>query len=302
MSDYLYVSPTNTNWTTNTNWSPSGPPSTSGDTALLDFNAVNALAGSDQTATTLTRLDITSTFIQTVGTQGTPLAIKAAAVNIGAASGGQAGTSSGRINLNLSTVASIVTIYSTKAATGSSDPALQPVRIKCNNANTKVYIYSGVAGIATDALGDTATLGELSVLGGNVRADIASGTTMTKLRMATGGTANVYCSCPSIINDAGIVNTYGSGTCNTTLQISGIANLSSNGTITNLVVFKGGVANLLGDTRLKTITNTTVYAGGMISYDPAIVTLTNPIQVPDGTLEDITVNTPKGITVVVAAI
>src|SRR4051794_31140211 len=111
---YVWLGTTSSAWPTNTNWSSSGPPTASSDAAVFDYNGVsaNGVAGSDQSTTTLTQLDITSTYTLAFGDNATPLKVKSAIINIGAPSGSAtAGAHSGRINIDASTVNTTITVF-----------------------------------------------------------------------------------------------------------------------------------------------------------------------------------------------
>lgn len=301
MAAQLWVGTTSTAWGTSGNWASTSAPATSGDSAQFDFNAVGGVAGSDQSATTLTALTIASTFQAfNFGDLATPLKVKAATAFIGGASGGQKGTFTKRINWDASTVATTIVVYGTASAAASADAGLEPVRIKGVNSSNAISIYQGVVGIATNALGDVATFGTISVLGTQAQVNVASGVTLTTLEMQTGGTANMYCGAASVLNDAGTLSTYGSGAITTKLNVSGIANLNSSGTITLLNGLNGGSINLLGDARPKTVTNCNLYKGSKLSFDPNVVTFTNPIALVGCNLEDVTIITPDNMTITIA--
>lgn len=287
---------TATGWATAGDWVSGNVPTDAG-TATFDFNATGAVAGSDQSATELAALYIPSTYLYAFGTNGTPLSVDATLVEIGRASGSSTpGAHSGRINLKTPDLASTIMIFGTCST--STDTGKEPVRIQSANASGNKLIFSGTGrvGIATDTLADFARFDEVACLGtGTI--NISALTTLVKWRQE-GGTGNIFCAGTTLQQDAGVVYTYGSGAW-TTLNISGTAYPQSSGTITTLNVFADGTVDMLGDSRAKTITTVNLYKGATFKYDPNVITITNPINLIACELEDVTIVTPKGLTVAI---
>lgn len=296
MATPAWVGTTSSAWATGTNWSTSSAPA-NGDTATFDWNATRSVAGSDQSAVTLAALNILSTFTgYQFGDLATALKIKSSTVRIGDASGSStAGAHSNRINLDLSTTATVVTVVNT--ATTSADAGLEPVRIKAVNSSNQLIVLGGRVGVATNAIGDVATFGEIDCIGSSAVVNISSGVTLTTLRQE-GGTVNQSCGCTTIYQDGGTLNTNGSGAI-TTIYVGGQANLNSSGTVTTLEVQADGTADMLNDLRAKTITTVKLYKGATFKFNPAVHTITNPILLIGCELEDVTIQTPNGISIAV---
>jgi hypothetical protein len=85
----------------------------------------------------------------------------------------------------------------------------------------------------------------------------------------------------------------------TTAHIAGTANFNSSGTITTLEILSSGSAIFSGDYRAKTVTTIKMYRGATLVYDPAVITITNPIQLIGCGISDVTITTPLGLTVAV---
>ncbi len=299
MARYKWIGTTSTAWATNTNWSPAGPPATSGDTVTNDQDGIAAIAASDQSATTLTAWNIKSTYTYAIGDAATPLQVSATSLRIGDPSGSSTvGAGSGRINLNLGSVASAITVVTTKNS--STDSGKEPVRIKGTSASNKLYVQGGRVGVATDNIGDAATFNTIAVTGTQTVCNIASGVTLTTLR-AELGTTSLACAATTVYHDGGNLATAGSGAI-TTAYVAGTAKLNSTGTITTLEVKATGNASLLDDLQAKTITTVKLYPGAHFSYDPRVHTITNPIQIIGGTTEDVTINVPKNVTVAIVCV
>lgn len=173
------------------NWVQAAVP-VNGDDAYFDENSAGAggVAGEDKSAITLASLNVKMTNLYPVGTNGTPLKIKTAICNIGDPS--QSATTAagtGRVNLDLSTTALTLNIKDSAAA--STDTGKEPVRVKCVNAANIVNASGGRSGIATDAIGDVATVGTINVTGSNAVFNIGTGTTYTNLNISA-GTVKAY--------------------------------------------------------------------------------------------------------------
>lgn len=296
MADPHWLGTTSAAFGTGANWSTASAPVDT-DTATFNQFASGPIDGSDQSAIELAALYVWSTFIYNFGTNGTPLTIDATLVQIGRESGSAtAGTHSGRINLSLPDIASTIEIFGTKTSAGS-DSGKEPVRIKTGaNANKLYFKGTGKVGIATDSIGDTAQFSEIALLAAGTM-NVGVGTTLTKWRQ-TAGVGNLFGAATTLQQDAGTLYTYGAGAY-TTANIGGTAYLQSTGTITALNIAKTGTVDMLKDSRAKTITTVTMYPGATFKWDPNVITITNPIVVVGGNLRDVTLETPRGITVAV---
>jgi hypothetical protein len=299
MSSYQWDGSSTGVWATGANWTPSGPPADT-DTAIFDFTSASgtAVAGGDNSATELAVLRIDSTYTQAFGDNGSPVIVDATLVEIGRPSGGAtAGAGSGRINLSLPDAVSTVRIYAGKT-TGNTDTGKEPIRIK-TGANANFMYVTGAArvGVATDSIGDTAQFTTISCQHTDATINVGVGVTLTNWRQ-NGGTGNLFNALTNFLQDAGSANHYGSGTIGTA-NIGGTANLNSSGTITAATVYKGGHLNLMTSLP-KTITTLTLEGGAKVSYDPAVITITNPIVLSGCTTEEVTIIVPEGRTVVIA--
>lgn len=292
---YQWTGVSSTAYATGGNFTPSGPPATSTDTLIVDQNATRAIAGSDQSATTLAALNILATNGQFVGDNGTPLKINGTNVRLfdPSASGIQT-VGSGRINLDLATGAtSIVVVGSAQAG---ADTGKEPIRIKAVNVANVATIQGGIVGFATDNPGDVATFSQISVVG-NAIVNIGSGVTLATL-LASAGTTLMKCGATLLRQTGGIVTTQGSGAI-TTATINGQCTLNSTGTITTLQVGDGGTADFTQDVRAKTVTNCKLYKGAKLKITSAVV-FANPIQLIDCDLSDVSIITGGNVSLVPA--
>jgi hypothetical protein len=292
-SSYVWTGTTSTAFATGTNWSPSGPPTT-GDSAYFDFNATRALAASDQHTVVLANLFIKSTCTYDIGDAATSLQIAATNWRLGDSSNSaSAGAFNGRINLDFGTNQFTGVVVNTGST--STDSGKEPVRVKGTHASNRLIVTSGRVGVATDNIGDTAQLSEIDCLGGTI--NVGSGTTLATFRQEA-GVGLLNSAVTTIQQDGGTLTTAGSGAI-TTANISGTANFGSTGTITTLEVFPTGRATFNGDYRSKTVTTIKMHRGSVLVYDPAVITISNPIQLIGCGISDVTITTPLGLTVAV---
>jgi hypothetical protein len=248
--------------------------------------------------TELAYLRIDSTFQSYLfGDATTQMKVDATLVDIGLPSGSStAGTHCKRINLYLPDIASTITVYGT--ATSSQDTGKEPVRIGTGANANKLYVRgSSRVGVATNTVGDTAQFSEIACLGSSSVVNIASGTTLTKFRQEA-GTGNIYCAMTTLQQDAGTATPTAAGrspprTC------SGNGEPEQQRHDYHAERLRRRHANLLDTAVARTITTVKLYKGATLSYDPNVVTITNPINVIGCNLEDVTIETPNGLTVAI---
>jgi hypothetical protein len=284
-------------WATAGNWTPSGPPADT-DTAIFNqtSSAGTAVAGGDNSTTELAVLRVDSTYTQAFGDNLSPVIIDTTLCEIHRPGNGTtAGTGSGRINISVPDVVCTFRIYGTKSA--GTDTGKAPVRIKTGaNANFLYMTGAGRVAVALDSVGDTAQFTTISCQHTGATIDVGSGTTLTNWRQGS-GTGNLYNALTNLLQDAGVVSHYGTGTI-TTASVGGTANLNASGTITTLNVYRGGHADL-SDSLAKTVTTINLYNGAKLTYDPLVVTVTNPINLVGCSLSDVDIITPESRTVAI---
>jgi hypothetical protein len=233
-----------TGFSTAGNYSPSGAPST-GDDWYANQTSVGGVSGSDESAVTLATLNVPMTMLYAVGDLGTPLKVGATLAYVGApGNSSRAASGSGRVNLDFAAIQTNCTIFNSSST--STDTGLEPVRIKGTHASNVLNVEGGRVGVATDKIGDTATLATINLSGG-ATLNLASGVTWTTINQSD-GTLNINSA------GSGTTLTQTSGTANTlgnyllaTMSISGTANIghrkSSGNSITTLNLYRGGVAD-----------------------------------------------------------
>ncbi|HUX15565.1 MAG TPA: hypothetical protein VMW52_03780 [Phycisphaerae bacterium] len=268
-------------WDTAANFDPAGVPVT-GDTVILQRSSQSVTAGLDQSAVTLAALRIEQSFTGLVGTLGDPLIIGATAVNLGEHFGPSAAPAGSQgINLDLRG-ASTITVANSAAASPSAESTLPPVRLLTDNASSVLRVRKGKVGLAINSPTAVSTIGTVSVgwsASQSTDADvqIGPGVTLTTLEQ-TGGSATLRCAATTVTQSAGALLTDGTGAITTHTITGGSAILNASGTITTLNL-DGGRADLTRSRAARTITTLAARSGstGQISYDPAVVTVTNKL-------------------------
>jgi hypothetical protein len=264
-------------WATAANWSPSGVPA-SADDVYLEDSSQDVTEGFDQSAKALATLNIDQSYTGKIGDATSYLQIGAVKVNIGYHNGPDAPLGSPRIKLDLGSVTA-ATVVIENAGT-SADSNKPPIRIKAANAATTIEVRKGKVGIAFNT-GETTTIGTLTVSyvsQVNMDADVyvGAGVTLTTINHK-GGDLYVSCGATTINSYAGLLYTIGSGAITTLNAKGGYITANSTGTITTLNITKG-TADFLKSAAARTVTTLKLEAGGVLKYDPNILTITNNVD------------------------
>ena len=267
-------------WDNAGNWSTGVVP-VSADDVIVD-RPVPILYGLAQSAVTLTSLSITQKFRDSAQIAlpfrnaggfeeflPTELAISATTVTID--------TAAKLIKINLGINQSTITVYRTGSSSETGRPALQ---IRGTHASNTLQIIGSTssetaADVGIAANGEAATFatvrqdtGTLTI--GAAGAGAVTMTTLTK----NGGRAAIYCAATTITNYAGDIYHY-AGSLTTGTHYAGTWYDVGTSTYSTMVISSRYVAD--GNAGAKTITSTTVSAGGSIVDTSDRVTYTNPI-------------------------
>jgi hypothetical protein len=282
-------------WSTADNWSGDAVP-VSTDDVFIENSSVSILYGLGQSAVTLTSLTIAQTFTGTIGlpernangyaeyryTDGY-LAISATTVNIGRGDG----TGSGRIKLNLGSVAGTVNVHNTG---GGVETGIEALLLK-GTSITALNVFGGSVGcgVISQLAGESTTITTLRMLGGTVRTGPAC-TISTKDQY--GGTLNSYFTVTTCNMAGGTHNHYISTMSTVTLN-GGVLNWYSPSNPTTVTINNGGVLDFSGDTRALTITNLDLYAGATYRDPYARVAVTNGPDLNQCSVPEVSVNFGK---------
>lgn len=268
-------------WSVAANWSTGAVPSNSDD-VFISNNSIPIFWGLNQSGVTLSSLNIDLSYMGLIGLnyavfqqtalqqnntvqeyRPVKLAIGATNVNIGGYYGVGQTSGPNRINLDLGTVASTVVVSNT--STTIYDSGRNPVRIKCNNSSTNVFVNKGWVSIAGDIPGESSTLSSFNNAGGTCL--ITVNTTLTTLN-ASAGTTTISCGMTTLnVSGSASVTTLGSGAITTANVYGGNAILNSIGTITTLNP-QGGSIDFSQSIQARTITNQIVTENATIKYCP----------------------------------
>jgi hypothetical protein len=164
-------------WGTASNWSAGAVPVASDSVTLDGRGSAAVLYGLNQSAITLTNLNIDKGFTFAVGSTTAPLQISATNWRIGQpASDGSSPSGTTLININFGSVQYTGRMLDSNS-TGTS--GLPTVNVKGSHASNKIYMSGGTLGIGTALPGDTATVSAVSVTGGKLT--VGSGVTWTTI-------------------------------------------------------------------------------------------------------------------------
>ena len=275
------------------NWSGGAVPSSSDDVIIDGDN--DLLYNLDQNTISLTSLTIPSTFTGKIGLpvedeeggyidyRDTYWKISATTITIGRGSG----SGSSRIKLNVGTVQTALTIHKTSRTASSG---LGAVIFKGTHASNVVNVISGTLSIAPFG-GETATVATLRV--SNATVEVGSGVTLTTVTHTGVGVGTLLLSSAvTTLNQfpgSGNLTIVGSGAITTLNCYAATTSYQGSGTITTLNVGDGATVSFDDNPIARTVTNTNLYAGCTLLDNAKTVTFTNPIAIPGGSIDDVTV-------------
>jgi trimeric autotransporter adhesin len=262
-------------WGNAANWSTGSVPVGSDD-VFVNQGKVPILYGLDQHTVTLNSLNIYAAYTGTIGLPPTnpagyaeyrtlELKISATTVNVGQG----AGTSSGRIKLNVGTVACTLNVYNTGQALDSGIPSLiwhgtsSSNVVNVNKGAVGIAFFPGEAGMIS-----ALNVGYVSNIAGDVQLICGSGCTITTVNQ-NGGNVTFYGGMTTLTLTAGTATTYGAGAVTTLNALeSGTVTWNSTGTIATAIVADKALLDFSKDQRAKTVTNPIqIYGGGSLN-DP----------------------------------
>lgn len=262
-------------WSIAANWAENAVP-VAADDVVIDRGSVDILYGLAQSGVTLTSLTIRAAYIGNIGLptrnasgyeeyRATQLAISATTCTIGQGDG----TGSGRIKLNFGSVQTALTVFGMGT---SIERGLAALLWKGTHASNVVNIYSGTFGVAVFS-GETAVIATLRQTGGSIVT--STGTTLTTIDK-NGGTLETFSGATTVTNRGGGITLW-AGAFTTINILQDTINYNSTGTITNLNVYDGGVADFDTVNQARTVTNCTIVSGSKITDKAKTVTWTNGI-------------------------
>ena len=295
-------------WSSGDNWSSGAKPANDDDVVLRD-SSVNLCWGLDQSAVELDSLTIEKTYTGKLGLdymvfatsvdgnttvttdveyRPTELEIDTPVLNIRRHNGPGSANGSGRILINLGTVACEATVEDTEsAATDAGRPAVQ---ISATSASTNLYVESapGGVGVGTERSTTTTTIGKVSVTAVSAASEVITGTGTTITTYEQSGGSNTLQAAATVTtctNNGGDLLIDGAFLV-TTLEVNaGIVtanNVPAAGSAITTLNHNGGKVD--GSRSSQARTWATVQLGtnnATLVADDDVVTITNLLE-PDG--------------------
>lgn len=271
MATRRWISTGSGDWAATGNWSGGAVP-TSGDTVVFEKNQYAVSGSLNQSAVTNVSLVVHASYTGTLGDADNYLQLGCSSVEVGRDDEGQRYPGSARLNLDIGTVASTVTIINTGMI--PADTGFMPMRLLANNNTTAVRIRKGCIEIA-GFTGETSTIDDIEI------GDDASGSQQSKVTLgagvtmddlnARGGRSIIRCAVDAMnVWQGASVQTEGSGTIATCRVRGGTMVANSTGTITAATVSDGGTLDTLQSPAARTISGLTVYGPSVFKKHPNV--------------------------------
>jgi len=290
MATIRLASSTHTDWNQAAIWAAGALP-TAGDTVVCENVTTNVdtePAGTNDVEFAALRFD--QSYVGLFGGPTTGLGVKAVAVDIGFNYGPVSPAGSDRINLDLTgvTTSGQITVHDTSAT--AEEDNQQPVRLVSDTFHS-VVVNSGDVGLATNVAGETAAFAKVSV--GFIENEIDDaavnvgvGVTVANY-VQTGGNNTIQAGITAITASGGVLRIVGTGAI-TSLIIGGGAEVfpEASGTIT--IVANSGNMDMTRNQTPRTITTLKAFGGSTTKIDGGIITLTNPLELDQTSLENVT--------------
>lgn len=253
------------------NWSGGAVP-TSGDTVVFEKNQYGVSGSLNQSAVTNVTLVVHQSFTGTIGDSDNYLQLGCSSVEVGRDDEGSRPAGSARLNLDIGTVASTVTVINTGMV--PADTGHLPMRLLASSSSTAVRVRKGCVGIAAFT-GETSTIDDIEIgdaasAGDQTKVTLGSGVTMDDLN-ARGGSTIVRCAVDAMNVWAGAtLRTEGTGTIATCRVRGGTMIANSTGTITAATVSDGGTLDTTDSAAARTISGLTVYGPSVFKKHPNV--------------------------------
>ncbi len=271
MATRRWISTGSGDWASTGNWSGGAVP-TSGDTVVFEKNQYGVSGSLNQSAVTNISAIFHASYTGTVGDADNYLQLGCSSLEVGRDDEGARYPGSARLNIDIGTVASTVTVLNTGMV--PADTGHLPMRLLANSASTKVRVRKGCVGIAAFT-GETATvddveIGDSAQFSDQSKVTLGSGVTMDDLT-ARGGNSIVRCAVETAqVWTGAYVQTEGSGAI-TNLRVRGGTVVSnSTGTITAATVSDGGTLDTTQAADTRTISGLTCYGPSTFKKHPNV--------------------------------
>lgn len=290
-------------WDTADNWSGATVPVASDDVIIRE--GPNICWGLDQDGVDLNSLRIEQTYTGKIGLPRNSFAtsadgetssstakpeyrshyldIESDLVVIGEHYGPGSPNGSGRIKLDLGVHAATVVIHGT--ATSPTETGLPCVRLLFAQASSSLYVREapGGVGIAVDEPTETSTLSLVNVSSESASTvvHVGAGTTLTTFVQDGGDCVlEAAATVTTVTVNGGILQIEGTFAI-TTLNVAGGEVLHNTTGTTTTINLTGGTLDGTQSNRARTWTTVNISRGGTLRVDPAVVTMTNDLNLSE---------------------
>lgn len=253
MADVIWTGETDGDYATATNWSTGSVP-TAGDNVFFtsDYN-VSVTTGLDQSATTIANFTVDG-YTGKIGSKAGYLQISL--------NGSVTFNGSDQVYLDIGSSNVDVSVSGSGSTTGT--PGLMLIGTDIDELN----VIGGSLGVAFNP-GEVATVNAIKLLGGAI--EIGDGCTLTSANIQ-GGNLTTDSTITTVTIYTGSCTLEGSAAVTTLNSNGGTVNYNSSGNITTLNL--SGTVDCSGSLLARTIATLAPAAGGSITYDPSVVTIT----------------------------
>jgi hypothetical protein len=252
------------------NWSTGSVPTT-GDDVWFNSGSADVTTGLTPSLVTYASFNVTQDYTGLIGTESSFLTINSTLVNIGTGTG----AGSQRLNIDLGTVASTISITDSNGTGADTNRA--PIRINCNNTSSDFFIAGATANVGImDEPDDSGSTGDINILAGQVVTGV--GVTYTAFNVSGSGTLveiKQPTAAQTITVDDGNVTVGGTNAISAVVQRGGNYISNSTGTITTYTL-RGGTLDLQQSEEARTITTLAQSPlATTVKHLEGIVTITN---------------------------
>lgn len=282
MATKIWTGATSEDFTVATNWKGGIIPLV-GDDVVFNSGAINVSLGLTPPLVLYASFTVTNDYTGLIGLESDFLKINSTLVDIG----GSTGAGSRRLNLDLGTVVSAITITSSNGTGADTNRA--PIRILCNNVATNFFISGSSSNVALfDEPDTTGNTGAINILAGNL--ETGKGLTYTAFNISGSGTTVTIAeptAASTITMDNGTATVSGDNAIAAVVQRGGTYISNSSGIITAYTQ-RGGIADFQQSDEPRTVTTFTQSPlNTILKHNEGVLTLTNYVRDTDYKLYNI---------------
>lgn len=249
---------TDGNYGTAGNWSPSGVPEAGDHVRIPASSSQSITSGLDQSAVAIGDFIVEEGYTGTIGTSAGYLQIDPNRFEF---------NGSGQAFIDIGSAAIDVQVL----GTANADTGERGLYLK-GSAIDELAVIGGNVGVAA-IHGETATVTTCRITGATADVWLGAGVTLTTLRI-NAGTCRLRCAATTVNVYSGTLYTEETGAVTTINVEGGTVYPNSSGTVTTLNA-EGGTTDFTKSGLARTVTTLKQNPGSTITYDPAVLTITN---------------------------